>query len=538
MTNGKDGQLQSIINEAYDRFQGDDAQSMNLEAGQALGEAVRTTLGPNGMDKMLVDSLGGVVVTNDGATILQEMDLSHPAAKLVAEVAQAQEQEAGDGTTTAVVLTGELLHQAEQLIEDGIHPTSIIKGYQTAVTHAYDVLDENTIPVSPTDSRRLTQLAETSMTGTGAEHDRQFLAELVVDAVSQVHQEGIIDQSAIQIESIPGGLVTHSELIQGTIIEKEPAGMGMETHVTDASIALLKNGFELEDRELNGPLSFSDPETMEGIKENEDAALAEHVDALIDLNVDVIFAGEELDALAKETLIDQGVMLFEKTPTDALERLAASTGATISAGVDALAPEKLGFAGRVEAGTKEWTDVVFVEECEDPENVTLLLRGGPTHVMDELERPIADAIGVVGTAFEEGTVCPGGCAIEIEIATRLRDEADSISTREQLAIEAFADAIEILPRTIAESAGLNPIDAIVELRRQHASGDTAVGFNGHTGSFENNLDAGVVDSVRVKESAIESAVQASILLLRIDDVLLSDELPDVSHEDTGAGMPR
>lgn len=538
MTHGTEGQLQAVINEAYDRFEGEDARTMNLEAGRALGEAVRTTLGPNGMDKMLVDSLGGVVVTNDGATILQEMDVDHPGAKLIAEVAQTQEKEVGDGTTSAVVLAGELLHQAQKLIDDSIHPTTIIQGYRSAIDRSYEVLDANATEIGPTDEKQLTQLAETAMTGTKAEEDRKHLSELVVEAVQQVRRDGFVDATAIQIEGIPGGLVPDSAVIQGTTIEKEPAQVGMETLTTDATIAVLQDGFDLEDREIDGSISYTDHETTQEILDAEEETLFERVDRLMELNVDVLFAGEELKSLAVEEMVQQEMMVFHKTPTEALERIVGATGATLSSGVDALSPEKLGHAGRVESGSKEWTDVVFIEECEDPDNVTLLLRGGPTHVMDELERPIVDAISVVSNAIEDGTICPGGCAIEVEIAQQLRKEASTVDTREQLAIEAFADAIELLPRTVAENAGLDPIDAIVELRQRHAEGDVAIGFNGHTGAFDDTLEAGVVDSLRVKQTAIETAAQAAILLLRIDDMLLSEELPDESHEDTAATMPR
>lgn len=538
MTYGTEGQLQAVINDAYNRFEGEDARSMNLEAGRALGEAVRTTLGPNGMDKMLVDSLGGVVVTNDGATILQEMDLDHPGAKLIAEVAKTQEKAAGDGTTTAVVFAGELLHQAQKLIDDSIHPTTIIQGYRSAVNRSYETLDANATEIEPTDEKQLTQLAETAMTGTSAEEDRKHLSELVVEAVQQVRRDGFVDATAIQIEGIPGGLVPDSEVIHGTTIEKEPAQMGMETLATDATIAVLQDGFDLEDAEIDGSISYTDHETTQEILDAEEETLFERVDRLMELGVDVVFAGEELKSLAVEEMVQRDTMVFHKTPTEALERLVAATGATLSTGVDALSSEKLGHAGRVESGSKEWTDVVFIEECDDPDNVTLLLRGGPTHVMDELERPIADAISVVSNAIEDGAICPGGCAIEVEIAQQLRDEASTVGTREQLAIEAFADAIELLPRTLAENAGLDPIDAIVELRRRHAEGGAAVGFNGHAGAFDDTFEAGVVDSLRVKQTAIETAAQAAILLLRIDDMLLSEELPDESHEDTAATMPR
>lgn len=538
MTYGTEGQLQAVINGAYDRFEGEDARSMNLEAGRVLGEAVRTTLGPNGMDKMLVDSLGGVVVTNDGATILQEMDLDHPGAKLVAEVAKTQENEAGDGTTTAVVFAGELLHQAQKLIDDSIHPATIIRGYRNAIDRSYEVLDANATEIEPTDEKHLTQLAETAMTGTKAEEDRKHLSELVVEAVQQVRRDGFVDATAIQMEGIPGGLVPDSEVIHGTTIEKEPAQMGMETLATDATIAVLQDGFDLEDAEIDGSISYTDHETTQEILNAEEETLFERVDRLMELGVDVVFAGEELKSLAVEEMVQRDTMVFHKTPTEALERLVDATGATLSSGVDALSPEKLGHAGRVESGSKEWTDVVFIEECDDPDNVTLLLRGGPTHVMDELERPIADAISVVSNAIEDGAICPGGCAIEVEIAQQLREEASTVGTREQLAIEAFADAIELLPRTLAESAGLDPIDAIVELRRRHAEGDAAVGFNGHASAFDDTLEAGVVDSLRVKQTAIETAAQAAILLLRIDDMLLSEERPDESHEDTAATMPR
>jgi len=518
--------LLSVINDAYDRFQGNDAQLMNIEAGQAVAEAIRTTLGPKGMDKMLVDSKGGVIITNDGVSIIRDMDIDHPAAKMISEVAYTQEGEASDGTTTAVVVAGALLGQAQHLLEDDIHPTSIVNGFQIASRDAQAVLENSATEIDTDDAEILTELAKTAMNGSAADKHKHYLSKLVVEAVGQVSENSVVDTDAIQVESINGGVVSDSECIMGTVIEKQPATVEMPTVHTDASVAVLDGGIKSKNPSVEGTISFSDYETAQDILAREETDYLSAVEALDYLGVNVLFAGEDIADLAIDELTRRDVLTFGNVSGADLERVANAVGATICSDVDSLAEVSLGGAGHVEVGVNEWRDVVFVEECADPDNVTLLLRGGTTHVMDERERIVADAIGVVSSAVEDGKICPGGTAMDIEIVRQLRGTAEGIGTREQLAIDAYADAIEVLPRTIAETAGLDPIDTLVELRHAHDTGNGQVGINAKTGDIENVFQKGIVEPVRVKRAAFEAATQAAVQLLRVDDILLSEQLPD------------
>ena len=518
--------LLSVINDAYDRFQGNDAQLMNIEAGQAVGEAIRTTLGPKGMDKMLVDSKGGVIITNDGVSIIRDMDIDHPAAKMISEVAYTQEGEASDGTTTAVVVAGALLEQAQHLLEDDIHPTSIVNGYRIASRDAQVVLEDYATKIDTNDTEILTDLAKTAMNGSEAEQHKHFLSKLVVEAVEQVSANGVVDTDAIQVESINGGVVSDSECLMGAVIEKQPATVEMPTVRTDASIAVLDGGIESKDPSVKGTISFSDHETVQDILAREEANYLAAVETLDELDVNVLFAGEDIADMAIDDLTRRDVLAFDNVSGNDLERVTNAAGATICSDVDSLAEVSLGSAGHIEVGVNEWRDVVFVEECADPDNVTLLLRGGTTHVMDERERVVADAIGVVSSAVEDGKICPGGTAMDIEIIRHLQRTAEGVGTREQLAMEAYADAIEVLPRTIAETAGLDPIDTLVELRHAHDTGNIQVGIDAETGNIENMSQKGIIEPIRVKRAAFEAATQSAVQLLQVDDILLSEQLPD------------
>ncbi len=513
-----------VLSEDSQRTSGKDAQSMNITAGKAVAEAVRTTLGPKGMDKMLVDSSGSVVVTNDGVTILSEMDIDHPAANMIVEVSETQESEVGDGTTSAVVVAGELLKRAEDLLEQDIHATTLAQGYRQAAEKAGEALEEIAIEVDADDTEVLEQIAATAMTGKGAENAKGLLAELVVRAVQAVADEEGIDTENVSIIKSVGGSIETSELIEGAIIDKSRAADNMPYLVEDANVAVIDGALEVKETEIDAEVNVTDPDQLQQFLEQEEAQLREMVDHLADLDVDAVFVGDGIDDIAQNFLAKEGIYAARRVKDGDARRLARSTGATVVSDVYDLTEDDLGFAGSVaerDIGGKKKT---FVEDVEDAKAVTLVLRGGTDHVIDEIDRAIDDSLGVVKTTIEDGQVLAGGGAPEVELALALRDFADSVGGREQLAIEAFADALEVIPRTLAENAGLDPIDSLVELRSAHDGGDTAAGLDAYTGDTIDMADEGVYEPLRVKTQAVESATEAAVMLLRIDDVIAAGDL--------------
>ncbi|MFW5940108.1 MAG: thermosome subunit alpha, partial [Halolamina sp.] len=470
-----------VLSEDSQRTSGKDAQEMNITAGKAVAESVRTTLGPKGMDKMLVDSSGGVVVTNDGVTILKEMDIDHPAANMIVEVSETQEEEVGDGTTTAVVVGGELLDQAEELVESDVHPTTIAQGYRAAAEKAKEILTEESIDVTADDYETLTRIAETAMTGKGAETAKDTLAELVVDAVLAVEDEQGIDTDNVSIEKVVGGSIENSELIEGVIVDKERVDENMPYAVEDADVALFDGAIEVKETEIDAEVNVTDPDQLQQFMEQEEEQLREMVDHLVDVGADVVFVGDGIDDIAQHYLAQHGILAVRRAKSDDLKALARSTGATVVSALDDIEESDLGFAGSVAQKDIGGDERIFVEDVEEARSVTLVLRGGTDHVVDELERAIDDSIGVVRTTLLDGQVLPGGGAPEVELALQLRQFADSVGGREQLAVEAFADALEVIPRTLAENAGLDPIDSLVDLRATHDGGAFTSGLDAYTG---------------------------------------------------------
>ena len=527
-----------VLPEGTSRYLGRDAQRMNILAGKILAETVRTTLGPRGMDKMLVDSLGDIVVTNDGVTILKEMDIEHPAAKMLVEVAKTQEDEVGDGTTTAVIIAGELLKKAENLLEMEIHPTIIAMGYRQAAEKAQEIL--NTIAIDASDRDTLIKVAMTAMTGKGTEKAREPLAELIVDAVKQVEEDGEVEKDHIKIEKKEGAAVDDSTLVQGVIIDKERVHPGMPKKVENAKIALLNCPIEVKETEVDAEIRITDPSQMQAFIEQEEQMIRDMVDKIVSTGANVLFCQKGIDDLAQHYLAKAGVLAVRRVKKSDMEKLSKATGASIVTNIEDLSEEDLGEAGVVSEKKISGEEMIFVEECKEPKAVTILVRGSTEHVVSEVERAIEDAIGVVAATVEDGKVVAGGGAPEIEIAKRLKDYADAISGREQLAVSAFAEALEIVPKTLAENAGLDSIDALVDLRAAHET-SPYMGLDVFEGDIVDMNKAGVIEPHRVKKQAIQSAAEAAEMILRIDDVIAasSSDSSDEDMDEMGGmgGMP-
>ncbi len=531
------GQPMIVLGEDSQRTSGKDAQSMNITAAQAVAEAVRTTLGPKGMDKMLVDDSGGVVVTNDGVTILDEMDIEHPAANMIVEVAQTQEDEVGDGTTTAVVISGELLSEAEDLIDQDIHASILAQGYRQAAEKAKEILEEQAIEVGPEDTEMLKKVAATAMTGKGAESSKDVLAELVVRAAQSVADDGEVDTDNIQLEVVVGGSTDESELVEGVIIDKERVHDNMPYAVEDANIALLDTAIEVPETELDTEVNVTDPDQLQQFLDQEEEQLKEMVDDLKAAGADVVVTQKGIDDMAQHYLAQEGILAVRRAKKSTIKALSRSTGARIVSNIADVTEDDLGFAGSVAQKDVAGDERIFVEDVDEAKSVTMILRGGTEHVADEVERAIEDSLGVVAATLEDGKVLPGGGAPETQLALGLRDHADSVGGREQLAVEAFADAIDVVPRTLAENAGLDPIDSLVDLRSKHDGGDNTAGLDAYTGEVVDMTEDGVVEPLRVKTQAIESATEAAVMILRIDDVIAAGDLKGGGSDDDEDDAP-
>lgn len=512
------GQPIFILPEGTNRSVGRDAQRNNILAGKVLAETVRTTLGPKGMDKMLVDGLGDIVVTNDGVTILKEMDIEHPAAKMLVEVAKTQEDEVGDGTTTAVIIAGELLKKSESLLDQDIHPTIIAMGYRQAAEKAQEILDD--IAIDSVYEETLIKVAMTAMTGKGTEAAREPLAKLIVDAVQKVAEDGAVDTDNIKIEKKDGAVVEDSTLVEGVIVDKERVHPGMPSEVKDAKIALVNSPLEVKETEVDAEIRITDPAQMQAFIEQEEKMVKDMVDKVAESGANVLFAQKGIDDLAQHYLSKAGILAVRRVKKSDIEKLARATGANVVTNLEDLTADDLGEAGIVEERKVSGEEMIFVEECSVAKSVTLFVRGSTKHIVDEIVRAIEDAIGVVAATVEDDKVVAGGGAPEIAMAKKLKDYADSISGREQLAVNAFAEALEIVPKTLAENAGLDSIDSLVDLRAAHEN-SAVMGLDVFTGKVADMKEAGVIEPKRVKKQAIQSASEAAEMILRIDDVIAS-----------------
>ncbi|MEM3703260.1 MAG: thermosome subunit beta [Candidatus Bathyarchaeia archaeon] len=513
-----------VLKEGTGRTTGREAQRNNIMAAKIIAETVKTTLGPKGMDKMLVSSFGDVTITNDGATILKELDVQHPAAKMLVEVAKAQDNEVGDGTTTAAVLAGELLAKAEELLDQNIHPTIIIEGFKKASEKAREILECMAIPISINDDKRLMDVAITSMGSKGVAAAKEHFAKLAVEAVKQVAEEkdGKIkaDVDLIKVLKKHGKSLEETELVKGMVIDKEVAHSQMPKLVNNAKIALLNAKLEIEKTEFDAKINIESPEQMKLFLDEEERMLREMVDKIADVGANVVFCEKGIDDVALHFLAKRGILAVKNVSSSDMEKLARATGGKIVASVKDLTPDVLGEAKVVEEVKIGDDKLVYVRECKNPKAVTIVVRGGTEHVVDEAERSLHDALCVVRNAIEDEKIVPGGGAPEAEVAKRLRDYAVKVGGREQLAIEAFADAVESIPLILAENAGLDPIDIMVALRAKHESATTpSYGVDVFTGKIRDMMELNVVEPLRVKLQVVKSATEAASMILKIDDVI-------------------
>jgi thermosome len=515
-----------ILREGSKRTHGSDAQHNNIMAAKAVAEAVRTTLGPKGMDKMLVDSMGDVVITNDGATILKEMDIEHPGAKMIVEVAKTQDAEVGDGTTTAAVLAGEFLTKAEDLLESGVHPTVIASGYRLAASQAVKILDTITISVSPEDTDTLEKIAGTAITGKGAESHKAHLSKLAVRAIKSVvekNEDGkiTVDVEDVKTEKRPGGSIKDSEIVEGVIIDKERVHTAMPEVVKDAKVLLLSVPIELKKTETKAEIKITTPDQMQLFLDQEEAMLREIVDKVIDTGATVVFCQKGIDDLAQYYLTKAGIFAMRRVKKSDMDKLSRATGARIITSLDEIDESDLGYAGLVEEKDITGSRMTFVTGCKESKTTSILLRGGTEHVVDGLERALEDALRVVGVALEDQKIVVGGGSPEVELSLRLKEYAATLKGREQLAVTKFAESLDVIPQTLAENAGLDPIDMLVEMRSQHEKGNKRAGLNVYTGKIEDMFENNVVEPLRIKTQAINAATEAAIMILRIDDVIAS-----------------
>jgi len=527
-----------ILKEGSQRTAGREAQRSNIMAAKAVAGAVRTTLGPKGMDNMLVDTLGDLEITNDGVTNLKEMDIEHPAAKLMVEIAKTQDAEVGDGTTTAVVLAGELLKQAEGLLDQEIHPTVIAAGYRAASDKSLEILKTIAVNVSADDVALLKKIAITAMTGKGSGTAREDLAKLAVDAVKAVvDEDGSVDTDNITVEKKVGGGVNDSELVHGMVIDKDRLHPNMPKKVTGAKIAMLNAAIEIEKTEVDAKIEITSPDQLQAFLDQEESMLKGMVNNVMETGANVVFCQKGIDDLAQHFLAKAGIYTVRRVKKSDMEKLARATGGRVVTSIHDLTASDLGKAGLVEERKIGDEKMTFVEQCENPKSVSIILRGGTEHVVDELSRAMEDGLRVVGVVLEDKMVVPGGGAPEVELALRLREYAATVGGREQLAIEAFADSMEVIPKTLAENAGLDQIDSLVALRSQHEKGVKSAGLDMDTGEAVDMFKLGVVEPLRVKTQAINSAAEAAVMILRIDDVIASKSGGPGGMPGGAGGMP-
>ena len=513
-----------ILKDGTQRTRGRTAQSNNIAAAKAVADAVRSTLGPKGMDKMLVDSMGDVVITNDGATILKEMDIEHPAAKMIIEVAKTQEQHCYDGTTSAVVLSGELLKRSEDLIEQNVHPTVICEGFRLAAEKAISLLESHGISTEGNDEVLL-EVAKTSLTGKSAGAVKAFMADICVRAVNSVgvidEGERLVDLSDIKVEKRQGGSIKDSSLIDGILLDKERVHAGMPRSINDAKIALVNSAVEVKKTEVDAKIQITDPNQLASFLAEEENYIRGLVDKITASGANVLVCQKGIDELAQHYLSKAGVFAIRRAKKSDMEALSKATGGRIVTNMDDLSAEDLGQAARVEERKIGESDMTFITGCPEAKSVSVLLRGGTEHVVDEIRRAFDDAVGVVSVAWEDGAVLTGGGSVLAALSRDLRTYAETIGGREQMAIEAFASALEIIPRTLAENAGLDPVTTIIALRKAHADGASHAGINVYEGGVVDMQAANVLEPLRVVEQAIQSATETAIMILRIDDVISS-----------------
>jgi archaeal chaperonin len=512
-----------ILPEGMQKTSGMNAQKVNIEAAKQVADQVRSTLGPKGMDKMIVDSLGDVIITNDGVTILQEMAIEHPSAKMIVEVAKTQEDEVGDGTTTVVVLAGELLKNSLKLLERGVHPTVVVKGYRLAADKALEILDSISKPVTLKDRDILIKISQTAMTGKGAEQAKEILSELVVKAITYVAEKKgdktEVERLNIKIEKKTGGSIEDTELVEGIILDKERVHSGMPKVVKKARVALLNSAIEIKNTEIDAKIQITDPSQMQSFLDQEETMLKRMVDKIVASGANVVFSQKGVDDMAQHYLAKAGIFCARRVKQSDMMKLSMATGASIINRLDDLSADDLGYAGIVEEMKVADEAMTYVGECKNPKAVTILVRGGTEHVVDEVKRAVDDSIGDLAATLRNGKVVSGAGSCEMELAMRLKKYSESLSGREQLAVEAFAEAMEVIPRTLAENAGLDPIDIIAGLKSAHDKKEINMGVDVFTGKIKDAWRMGVIEPLKIKTQAVSSAAEVAIMILRIDDVI-------------------
>ena len=529
-----------ILKEGTKRDKGKDAQFNNIAAARTISDAVRSSLGPRGMDKMLVDSMGDVVITNDGVTILKEIDVQHPAAKMLVEVAKTQDQEVGDGTTTSVILAGELLKKAVDMVDSNVHPTVIANGYRLACAQTQKILIDISKKVSIKDEKTLEDIAGTAMNSKQINNAKDFFSKLVVDAVKTVAQKDgkgyKVDLNNIQTVKKTGASMEETKLVKGLIIDKEPVHSAMPRYIENAKIALIDAPFEVKKTEIEAKIQITDPSQLNAFLEEEENMLRRMVEKVKKTGANVVFCQKGIDDLANHFLAKEGIYAARRVKKSDMEKIAASTGANIVNKLDELSAEDLGKAGLVEVKKVQGEDMTFITGMNAVKSVSILIRGGTQHVIDEIERSLIDAWSVVKVAIEDGMMTTGGGSTAVELAMQLRNYSASVGGREQIAIDNFASALESIPTTLAENAGLDPIDILIEMRKQHKEGKINAGLNPFTGKVEDMAALKVLEPYRIGKQAINCATDAAIMILRIDDVIAARGMP-MPAGPPGAGMP-
>ena len=519
-----------ILREGTGRTRGKEALRSNITAARIISEVVKTTLGPRGMDKMLVDSLGDVTITNDGAAILKEVDVQHPAAKMMVEVAETQDNEVGDGTTTVVIFSGELLKKAEDLLDKKIHPTTIVSGYRKAAGRTIEFLKEITKDVDLKDRETMKKIAITSMYSKAVGINREHFADIAVEAIERIREKRpgriIADKDNIQIVKKAGESLFDTKLIQGVILDKEVVHSDMPKRVKNAKIALLDCPLEVEKTEIDAEIRIRSPEQMKAFLDEEEKMLRDMVDKIAATGATVVLCQRGIDDVVQYFLAKKGILAVRRIKSSDMENLSRAVGANIVTDFKGLQKSDLGSADLVEERKIGDDKMVFIEGCKDPKSVSILIRAGLERMVDEAERSMNDALGVVADVTEVNKIVAGGGAVEAELAKRLRKYAAKVGGREQLAINAFADSLEVVPTALAENAGLNPVDIMVALRSAHEKPDgSKMGVNVFTGKIVDMMKQGVIEPYSVKEQVIKSAVEAASMILRIDDVIASAKAP-------------
>ena len=537
------GQPVLILKEGSSRRRGKDAQRANITAARIVAEVVKSTLGPRGMDKMLVDTLGDVTITNDGAAILDDMDVQHPAAKMMVEVAKTQDDEVGDGTTTAVVLAGELLRKAEELLADNIHPTVIVHGYKNAAEQAIKLLNQLALSADIDDKKLLKNIAVTAMRGKGIGTAREHFADIAIEAARQVAEKRgdsyTVDVDNVQLIKKEGKSLFDTELVKGIIVDKEVVHPGMPKTVKNPKIALLDCALEIEKTEFSAEIRIRDPTQMKAFLDEEAHMLKKMVDKIKNTGANVALAQKGIDDTAQHYLAKDGILACRRIKKSDMEKLARATGGKIVSNLDDFTPNDLGTCELVEEKKVGDDKMTFIQGCKDPKSLAILIRAGLERLVDEAERALNDALYVIADVIKKNKIVAGGGAIEAELSKQLKTYATKVGGREQLAIEAFADALEIIPKTLAENAGLDPIDILVSLRSSHDKDGIWNGVNVFTGKIVDMMKDGVIEPVSVKEQAIKSAVESASMILRIDDVIASAKSAPTPRGGPpgGPGMP-